>query len=127
VTLRIAVIPASSGISVLVNPERQVRLEKPDSSVMPGLFAPWPDSRTRGFAEIETACDTLRTLLIELSQTYRKAGVYFEPINPGTSEVDYDYDIVINGQNSSVLPGVLDARLKDGDRVTINIPLNWDG
>ena len=94
---------------------------------MPGLFAPWPDAHDKGHIDIEVPGDTLRILLMELSKIYRKAGVYFEPINSRTGAVDYDYDVLVNERNSSTLPGVLEARLNDGDKVTVKIPLNWDG
>ncbi len=116
--MRIAIVPHFEQLRVLVNYDGQLA---PGSSVssLPGLFAPWPDAREQGFAEIEVEGDTLRALLAEVGSCYKQAGVDFEPICPITSDIKLDYDVFVNGQNYVLLNHGLESKLKDGDEVKI--------
>jgi hypothetical protein len=50
-----------------------------------------------------------------------------QPINPKTDDLDFDYDVLVNGKNYVSLAGGLDARLKDNDIVKVKIVWRWDG
>jgi len=71
--------------------------------------------------------DTLRALLMELSERYRQANVDFELINPGTNDLDFDYDVLVNGKNYVALAGGLDVKLKANDTVKVKVLWRWDG
>jgi len=116
--MRVAIVPNFEQLRVLVNYDGQVASGTPVSS-LPAMFAPWPDAREKGFAEIDVEGDTLRALLAEVGSRYKQAGVDFEPICPITSDVKLDYDVFVNGQNYVLLNHGLEARLKDGDEVKI--------
>ena len=47
--------------------------------------------------------------------------------NPQTNDLDFDYDVLVNGKNYLALPHGLDARLADGDEVRVKILWRWDG
>ena len=94
---------------------------------MPWLYAPWPQAREKGIIEIEIAGDTLRALLAELSGQYQQADIDFQPINPTTNDLDFDYDVSVNGKNYVALAGGLDAKLKDNDSVRVKMLWRWDG
>jgi len=97
------------------------------SIVMPWLYAPWPEAREKGIIEMEIDGDTLRALLAGLSARYKAANVDFQPINPTTNDLDFDYDVLVNDKNYVVLAGSLDAKLKDDDNVKVKILWRWDG
>lgn len=115
---RVAIVPNFEQLRVLVNHDGQVA---PGTSVsfLPALFAPWPDAREKGFAEIEVKGDTLRALLAEVGSCYKQAGVDFEPICPITKDIKLDYDVFVNGRNYVLLNHGLESKLKDGDEVKI--------
>jgi molybdopterin converting factor small subunit len=117
--MRVAVVPHFEQLKVLVNPDGKVIEEVCCSSYLPGLYAPWPDARQAGFAEIDIEGDTLRALLTEIGARYKQAGVDFEPICHITSDLNLDFDVFVNGENFILLAQGLDARLKDGDEVKI--------
>ena len=125
--MRAVIMPGFSELIIVVNPTRKVTREGPVSFIMPWLYAPWPHAREKGVIEIEIDGDTLRALLTELSARYQQAKVDFEPINPATNDVDFDYDVLVNGRNYVALDGGLDARLKDNDDVNIKMLWRWDG
>jgi len=97
------------------------------SIVMPWLYAPWPDAREKGIIEMEIDGDTLRALLAGLSAQYKAANVDFQPINPTTNDLDFDYDVLVNDKNYVALAGGLDAKLKDDDSVKVKMLWRWDG
>lgn len=109
------------------NPIKRVKRQGLAYIVMPWMYAPWPDAKEKGVIEIEVKGKTLRSLLTELSARYKRANVDFEPINPKTNDIDFDYDIVINGQNYVGLPNGLDTKIKGGDELTIKMNWRWDG
>jgi len=117
--MRIAVVPHFEQLKVLVNPDGKVIEEVCSSSYLPGLYAPWPDARQAGFAEIDIEGDTLRALLTEIGARYKQAGVDFEPICHITSDLNSDFDVFVNGKNYLLLAHGLELRLKDGDEVKI--------
>jgi molybdopterin converting factor small subunit len=97
------------------------------SIVMPWLYAPWPEAQQKGVIEMAVAGETLKALLTELSHRYQQANVDFQPINPATNDLDFDYDVFINGKSYVVLAEGLDAKLKDGDTVKVKMLWRWDG
>ncbi len=116
--MRIAIVPHFEQLRILVNYDGQVASRGSVSS-LPGLFAPWPGAREKGFAEIEVEGDTLRAMLAEIGSCYKQAGVDFEPICPITKDIKLDYDVFVNGRNYVLLDHGLESELKDGDEVKI--------
>ena len=125
--MRIVIMPGFSELIIIVNPTQEVTREGMLSIVMPWLYAPWPHAREKGIIEAEMDGDTLRTLLAELSARYKEANVDFQPINPTTNDLDFDYDVFVNGKNYVALAHGLDAKLKDGDTVKVKMLWRWDG
>ena len=118
--MKMAVSLGCTELKVIVNPRGKVTPEGGQCTI-PKLYAPWPDIDKKGIVEIEAKGDTPRALLGELASRYHKADVDFNPVRPGTSEVESDYDVSVNGKNYVSLPGGLDARLKAGDEVVISM------
>jgi molybdopterin converting factor small subunit len=116
--MRIAIVPDFEQLKVLINKSGQVNPGTSHSS-LPGLYAPWPDAREKGFAEIDVEGDTLRAVLAEVGSRYKQAGVDFEPICPITHDLKLDYDVFINGKNYVLLNRGLESKLEDGDEVKI--------
>jgi molybdopterin converting factor small subunit len=112
---------------IIVNPTREVTREGMLSIVMPWLYAPWPEARKKGIIETEIAGDTVRALLAGLSAQYKAANVDFEPVNPATKDLDFDYDVLVNGKKYEALAQGLDTRLKADDEVKLKILWRWDG
>jgi molybdopterin converting factor small subunit len=125
--MKAVVMPGFSELIILVNPTQKVSREGMLSIVMPWLYAPWPQAREKGIIETEIDGDTLRALLAGLSAKYQAAGVDFQPVNPATNDLDFDYDVFVNGKNFVALAGGLDAKLKDDDSVKIKMLWRWDG
>jgi molybdopterin converting factor small subunit len=116
--MRVAIVPNFEQLKVVVNPDSKLTPEVGSSSLST-LYAPWPDARKTGFAEIDLEGDTLRALLAEIGTCYKQAGVDFEPICPITSNLKSDFDVFVNGKNYVLLTHGLEAKLKDGDEVKI--------
>ena len=125
--MKATIMPGFSELIIIINPTKQVTREGLLTIVMPWLYAPWPGAQERGVIEMAVEGDTLRALLAELSDRYKQANVDFEPINPKTNDLDFDYDVVVNGKNYVILLGGLDAKLRDGDEVKIKVLWRWDG
>ena len=109
--MKAAIMPGFSELIIAINPTREVTREGMPSIVMPWLYAPWPDSKQKGIIEITVPGDTIRALLTELSHRYKQANVDFELINPRTNDLDFDYDVFVNGMNYVALADGLDAKL----------------
>ena len=122
-----AIIPGLVELRIKVNPTKKVSREGLPYIVMPWMFAPWPDVKDKGVIEIEVKGETLRRLLTELSDRYKQANVDFEPINPKTNDVDFDYDVSLNGRNYIGLSNGLDTKLRKGNEVVIKMNWRWDG
>ena len=120
-------MPGFSELIIVVNPTQEVTREGMLSIVMPWLYAPWPDAQEKGIIEAEIEGDTLRALLAELSAQYQAADVDFQPINPATDDLDFDYDVFVNDKSYVALAGGLEAKLKDGDTVKVKMLWRWDG
>lgn len=116
--MRIAIIPHFEQLKIMVNYDGLVASANPVSS-LPALFAPWPGSQEKGFAEMDVEGDTLRAILAEIGSRYKQAGVDFEPICPITKDIKLDYDVFVNGKNFVLLDHGLEAKLKDGDEVKV--------
>jgi len=125
--MRAVIIPGLTELRIKVNPARKVSREGLPYIVMPWMFAPWPDVKDKGVIDIEVKGETLRRLLIELSDRYKRAHVDFEPLNPKTDDVDFDYDVSVNGKNYIGLSNGLDTKLRKGNEVVIKMNWRWDG
>jgi len=125
--MKVAILPGFSELIVIINPAGKVTREGLLTINMPWLYTPWPEARESGVIELTMEGETLRELLTVLAERYRQAGVDFEPINPGTNDVDEDYDVLINGKDYVATPHGLNAKLKDGDRVKVKVLWRWDG
>jgi len=125
--MRVVIMPGFSELIIIVNPTQEVTREGMLSIVMPWLYAPWPNAQEKGIIEMEIDGDTLRALLAELSARYKEANIDFQPINPTTNDLDFDYDVIVNGKNYVALVDGLDAKLKDDDAVKVKMLWRWDG
>jgi molybdopterin converting factor small subunit len=125
--MRVVIMPGFSELIIIANPTQEVTREGMLSIVMPWLYAPWPHAQEKGIIEMEIDGDTLRALLAELSARYKKANIDFQPINPTTNDLDFDYDVFVNGKNYVALADSLDAKLKDDDAVKVKMLWRWDG
>ena len=125
--MKAVIMPGFSELIIVVNPTQEVTREGMPSIVMPWLYAPWPHAREKGVIEMEVDGDTLRALLAELTAQYKAANVEFQPINATTNDLDFDYDVYVNGKNYVALADGLDAKLKDNDMVKVRMLWRWDG
>jgi len=125
--MRVAIIPGLIELRIKINPKGEVTRKGLPYIVMPWMFAPWPESKSKGIIEIEIKGETLRDLLGELSDLYKKAGVDFEPINAKTNDVDFDYEILMSGKRYVALSQGLDTKLRKGSEVVIKMNWRWDG
>lgn len=116
--MKVVIIPHSTELRIVVNPRGEITREA-CSSIVPGLFAPWPDAKEKGIIEVEVEGETLRALLTKLTESYNKVNIDFQPICPVTNDVAFDYDVFVNGRNYVVLPHGLDAKPEDGDEITV--------
>jgi len=118
--LKVAIIPGFSLLKIIVDPGEKVKDIVP-ATVMPWLYAPWPEARKRGVIEAEVSGETLRGLLVELADRYRRAGVDIEPVESGKDEVNEEYYIYVNGQEYNTLAEGLDTYLAAGDEVVVDM------
>lgn len=125
--MKISILPGFSELIVIVNPAEKVTREGLLDLLMPWLSAPWPEAQKTGIAEIDINVDTLRGLLMEITEQYKRVSIDFYPIDPRTNDLDSDYDILVNDKNYITLPQKLDTELKEGDRIRIKMVWHWDG
>jgi hypothetical protein len=125
--MRVVIIPGLTELKIKIDPVRKVTREGLPYILMPWMLAPWPEAREKGVVEIMIRGETLRGLLTELSDQYKQANVDFEPIDPKTGDVDFDYDVSINGKNYVGLSHGLDTKLRKGSEVVIKMNWRWDG
>ena len=125
--MKAAIMPGFSELIIKVNPLSEVTREGLLSIIMPWLYAPWPEARKKGVIEMEVEGETLRELLTTISGRYKEADVDVELINPRTDDLDFDYDVLINGKDYVTSPHGLDTKLKAGDEVKVKILWRWDG
>lgn len=119
--MRVAIIPSCTELIIIVNPAGELTRGS-CRSIIPGLYAPWPDeAQQKGVIEVEVKGDTLKALLTKLQELYKQVNVDFEPINPMTNDLDFDYDVFVNGKNYVTLPHGLDAKLRDSDEVKVKM------
>jgi molybdopterin converting factor small subunit len=114
-------------VVIKVDPVKRVTREGLPYIFMPWMFTPWVEAKTKGIIEIEIKGVTLRALLNELSDIYKKANVDFEPINSRTNDVDFDYEILMNKKKYVALAQGLDTKLRKGDQIVIKMNWRWDG
>lgn len=125
--MKAVVMPGFSQLNIVVDPTREVTREGLISVVMPWLYAPWPQASEKGIAETQVDGDSLRALLAGLANRYKAAKVDFQPLNPATNDLDFDYDVSVNGTSYLSLDGGLDTKLKSDDSVKIDMLWRWDG
>jgi hypothetical protein len=125
--MRLVIIPGLVELRIKVNPVKEVTRKGLPYIVMPWMFAPWPEAKKEGVIEIAIKGETLRELLVELSDQYKRVNVDFEPVNPKTNDVDFDYDVSLNGKNYIGLSKGLDTKLRGGNQVVIKMNWRWDG
>jgi hypothetical protein len=125
--MRVVITPGLIELRIRTNPKREVTRKGLPYIVMPWMFAPWPEARERGVVEIVLKGETLRELLVELSARYKQVNVDFEPVNPRTNDVDFDYDVSVNGKNYIGLSKGLDTKLRGEKEVIIKMNWRWDG
>ena len=125
--MKVVIFPGLVELRIKVNPAKKVTREGLPYIVMPWMFAPWPEAKSKGVVEVEIEGTTLRALLSELSVFYKKAGVDFEPINSKTNDVDFDYEILVNGKKYVGLPQGLETKLRKGNEVVVKMNWRWDG
>jgi hypothetical protein len=125
--MKVVIFPGLVELKIKVNPTKKVTREGLPFIVMPWMFAPWPEAKDKGVIEVEIEGVNLRALLNELSVLYKRAGVDFEPINSKTNDVDFDYEILVNGKKYIALPQGLETKLRKGNEVVIKMNWRWDG
>ena len=116
--MKIAIVPHLEHLRVIVDSHGKVTPGRSPPAIST-LYAPWPDAREKGFAEIDIEGDTLRALLAEVGTRYKKVNVDFEPLCPITNDLKIDYDVFVNGKNFVLLAHGLESKLGDGDEVKI--------
>jgi hypothetical protein len=125
--MKVAILPGLVELRIKVNPTKKVTREGLPYIVMPWMFEPWPEQKSKGVIEIEIKGETLRALLSELSDIYKRANVDFEPINSRTNDVDFDYEILVNGKKYVGLTQGIETKLRKGNEVVIKMNWRWDG
>ena len=125
--MRVAIVPGLVELRIKINPKGEVTRKGLPYIVMPWMFAPWPEAREKGVVEIAIKGETLRELLVELSDQYKRVNVDFEPVNSRTNDVDFDYEILVNGKKYVGLTQGLDTKLRKGNEVAIKMNWRWDG
>ena len=116
--MRLVVIPRSTDLKVIVDPDGKVK-EKTGSFLIPGIYDNWPEAREKGFTEIDIAGETLRALLVEISNKLNRGGVDLGPICSRTNDVKQSYDVFVNEKNYVLAPQGIDTILHSGDEVKI--------
>ena len=125
--MQVAVFPGFAELIIIVNPPAGFMLKEPPTVIMPSLYAPWSEAKDKRKVLLNIKGETLRSLLIELTNQYKQVNADFEPINSRTNDLDFDYDVFVNGKNYVSLPSGLDAKLNDLDEVKLKIMWRWDG
>jgi hypothetical protein len=125
--MKVVIFPGLVELRIKVNPTKKVTREGLPYIVMPWMFAPWPEAKSKGVIEVEIEGVTLRALLDELSVVYKNAGIDFEPINSKTNDVDFDYEILVNDKKYVGLTQGLDTKLRKGNEVVVKMNWRWDG
>ena len=125
--MRVVIIPGLVELRIKINPKGEVTRKGLPYIVMPWMFAPWPEAKKEGVIETTIKGETLKELLIELSDHYKQVNVDFEPINSRTNDVDFDYEILMNGKKYVGLPQGLNTKLRRGNEVVVKMNWRWDG
>ena len=125
--MQIVIYPGFAELIIIVNPPFDFQLEEPPTVIMPSLYAPWLYAREKGSVELTIQGETLRDLLTDITKQFQQANTDFKPIDPKTNDIDFDYDVLVNGKNYVSLPLGLEAKLKDLDQVRIKMVWRWDG
>jgi molybdopterin converting factor small subunit len=125
--MKVVVIPGLVELRIKINPKGEVTRKGLPYIVMPWMFAPWPEAKKEGVIGTTIKGETLRELLVELSDQYKRVNVDFEPVNPKTNDVDFDYDVSLSGKNYIGLSKGLDTKLRGGNEVVLKMNWRWDG
>ena len=124
--MRVVIIPRFTELRIVVSPGSKLPWSPPQS-IMPWMYAPWPDAQNKGVIEIEVEGKTLRALVTHVADIYKQVNVVFDPLDPVTGDVDLDYEVILNDKDYEGLPNGLDTILKDNDEVHIKMAWRWDG
>jgi hypothetical protein len=125
--MKVAIMPGFLELNIVINPNKQVKRKSPPRTGVSQLYAPWPGAKRKGVIELEVEGETLRDLLVEIGNRYKKANVDFEPIDQQTNHLDSDYDVWLNQNKYATLADGLDTKLNDNDEVRVRILWRWDG
>jgi molybdopterin converting factor small subunit len=87
--------------------------------LIPGIYDDWPEAREDGFTEININDNTLRALLIEISNRLNRNGVDQGPMCSRTNDVKQSFEILVNEKNYVLTSHGLETRLQSGDEITI--------
>ena len=117
--MKVVIVPHFEQLRVVVSADGKVSPEFLCASYLPGLYAPWPEAKEKGYIDIDIEGDTLRSLLAEIGSRYTQAEVDFEPICPNTNDLKWEYDVFVNGRNYTLLPHGLEEKLQEGDEIKI--------
>jgi hypothetical protein len=115
--MKVAIIPGPTDLKAVIDPGDDVNF-KP-GLLIPGIYDDWPEARKDGFTKIEVNGDTLRALLIEISNRLNRNGVDVGPMCFRTNDVKQSFEILVNDKNYVLTSGGIDAKLQRGDEVTI--------
>jgi hypothetical protein len=125
--MKIVVLPGFSELIVKVNPAKAVTRDGLLNATMPWQYAPWPEAQKTGMVEVEFKGENLKDLLIEVGNRYESAGVDFKPFNNDLDQLDFDYDVFVNGKNYLMLSDNVNTKLNPDDEVKIKVMWRWDG
>ncbi len=120
--MRVSIILSPVELRIRVNSAGEIT-GTTNSSIMPQLYAPWPEAQGKGIVQIEVEGNTLRALLAKIAERYKEVNVDLNPIDPKTNDVDCDYYVFVNGKDCAVLTDGLDAKLTTGDEVVVS--MDW--
>jgi hypothetical protein len=117
-SMKVVIIPGPTDLKAVVDPEEDMK-KKVGSLLIPGMYDDWPEARESGFTEIDINGDTLRALLVEISNRLNRGGVDQGPMCFDTNDVKQSFEILVNEKNYVLISHGLDTRLQCGDEVTI--------
>lgn len=122
--MRILIIPDPTELKIKIGTNGNVP-EGRFIAFMPQLYAPWPYAQKTGSITLDIHGETVKDLLIELSNFYRDANVDFSPLKEYDNAIDGDYDVSVNNKDFSLLSKGINSRLTEGDQVVIKMMSQW--
>lgn len=116
-SMKVVIIPGPTDLKAIVNPDEDVKAKS--GLLVPGIYDDWPEARENGYTEMDINDDTLKALLIEISNRLNRNGVDLGPMCSRTNDVKQSFEILVNKKNYVLTSHGLDTRLQSGDEVTI--------